>query len=271
MNPARAIRNDTTPPPETSLRMLPRDDWYVADLAIADTTEAPDWTCVDMYLPHTQGSFTCTTTVAANLDRHVFAQAAVNQALAKGQYVIGTKQRSPFRDACVQIESGKNFIILIEEARKTTEAGLLSLVYDTFQSDIKAAKVLKVPHHGIPLDPPADLLEGYEQYQTADWDGHGAEAITAQTLAYARRLMRIMPTKLGPPDVAPAGDGSIALEWVPEDTSHKLDRLFLDIGPGEVWRAYWTLRTGEFGRLPQVGFSDETKTILNKLFNDLSA
>jgi hypothetical protein len=83
--------------------------------------------------------------------------------------------------------------------------------------------------------------------------------------------MAVMPQTLGTPDVAPAADGTIALEWVPDDTTHKLDKLFLDIGPGEVWRAYWTLSTGEFGRLPQTGFSDETKTILKNLFIDLSA
>ena len=61
------------------------------------------------------------------------------------------------------------------------------------------------------------------------------------------------------------------LEWVPEGTTHKLNKLYLDIGPGEEWRAYWTLRTGQFGRLPQTGFSDQTKTILKNLFDDLSA
>ena len=80
-----------------------------------------------------------------------------------------------------------------------------------------------------------------------------------------------MPTNLGHPDAAPAADGSIALEWVSEDTAHKLDKLFLDIGPGEEWRAYWQLRSGEFGRLPHAGYSDETKIVLENLFNDLSS
>ena len=264
MNPARAIRNDTSPPPETSLRILARDDWYTTgDIVIGDAVELPD--SVDIYLP--QGSFVSTASVAANYNRHLSAQSAIDHLLARGHFLEA--KQSPVREGCIQFQ--KNFVIVIEEARKTTEAGLLSLVYDNFHADIKAANLLTVPLRGLLSDAPADLLEGYEQYQTADWDGHGAEAITPQTLAYARRLMRVMPRKLGLPDAAPAGDGSIALEWVLEDTTHKLDRLFLDIGPGEVWRAYWTLRTGEFGRLPQAGFSDETKTILNNLFNNLSA
>jgi hypothetical protein len=264
VNPARAFHtNDTKPPPETTLRMLPRDDRYVArEIMFADKTEAPYWSKVDTFLA--QSSFVCTANIAAHYNNQFFSESAIGRLLDKVQGDVAKRQ------ACIQIDTAKNFIIMIEEARKTTEAGLLSLVYDTFHSDIKAANLLTFPYHGHLVDTP-DMLDGYEQYQTADWDGHGAEAITLQTLAYARRLMRVMPTTLGPPDAAPAGDGSIALEWVPDDNTHKLDKLFLDIGPGEVWRAYWTLRTAEFGRLPQTGFSDQTQTILNNLFHDLSA
>jgi hypothetical protein len=53
-----------------------------------------------------------------------------------------------------------------------------------------------------------------------------------------------MPETFGPPAIAHHGDGSIT--WVPDD-HHQLHKLFLDIGPGEKWRAYWKLRSGEFG------------------------
>src|SRR5258707_216062 len=86
------------------------------------------------------------------------------------------------------------------------------------------------------------LLSGYEQYEVANWDGRDALPITSETLAYARKLMRVMPKTLGEPDVAPAADGSIALEWIPDDPTRKLNKLFLDIGPAEEWCAYWTLR-----------------------------
>lgn len=111
-------------------------------------------------------------------------------------------------------------------------------------------------------------LEGYEQFNQRNWDGYDAEPITAETLHYARRLLRVMPDTFGPPDIAPSGDGSIGLEWVLE--KGPLDRLFLDIGPGEEWRAYWKRRNGEFGRLPGTGFDFQTKHVLQKLFADLS-
>jgi hypothetical protein len=80
-------------------------------------------------------------------------------------------------------------------------------------------------------------LEGYEQYSEANWDGNDAEPITAETLQYARWFLKVIPQTFGPPDIAPSADGSIGLEWVHERGS--LHKLFLDIGPGQEWRAYW--------------------------------
>jgi len=115
--------------------------------------------------------------------------------------------------------------------------------------------------------PTANPLDGYDRFKERNWDGYDAEPITAETLRYARRLLGAMPDTFGPPDIAPSGDGSIGLEWVPGDGP--LDRLFLDIGPGEEWRAYWKRRNGEFGRLPGTGFDSQTTHILQKLFADL--
>jgi hypothetical protein len=113
------------------------------------------------------------------------------------------------------------------------------------------------------------FLKGYEQYNQRNWDGYDAEPITPETLRYARRLLGVMPDAFfGLPDIAPSGDGSIGLEWVPDDGP--LDRLFLDIGPGEEWIAYWKRRNGEFGRLPGTGFDPQTKRDLQKLFANLS-
>jgi hypothetical protein len=113
-----------------------------------------------------------------------------------------------------------------------------------------------------------DPLDGYEHYATPNWDGEDAEPITPQTLQYARRLLEVMPNRFGPPDIAPSADGSIGLEWVPD--TGPLRKLFLDIGPGEEWRAYWTRRNGEFGRLTGKGFGHATQRVLQQFFDDLS-
>ncbi|MGB5085202.1 MAG: hypothetical protein WBO09_11470 [Methylocystis silviterrae] len=114
----------------------------------------------------------------------------------------------------------------------------------------------------------AGLLDGYEQLDQENWDGYDAAPITTQTLRYARALVRAIPDTFGLPDIAPSGDGSIGLEWV-LDAGH-LHKLFLDIGPGEVWRAYWSLRDGSFGRLPGKGFDFERSKVLTVLFANLS-
>ena len=124
--------------------------------------------------------------------------------------------------------------------------------------------VVDNPVEGADKDP----LAGYEQYAEADWDGYGAEPITAETLQLARKLLGVMPHILGKPDIAPSADGSIGLEWISDASPTR--RLFMDIGPGLEWWAYWQRRDGEFGRLPGKLFTSETATILGRLFDELS-
>jgi hypothetical protein len=142
--------------------------------------------------------------------------------------------------------------IVVTPKRSSTDSSLLNVYLDQTYGN-----------------PTADELASYETLNQPNWDGHDAEPITKQTLDYARRLLGIMPETLGPPDIAPAADGSIALEWVPE-RHNTLDKLFLDIGPGEEWRAYWMLRDGSFGRLLGRGYNADTSRVLDKLFDDLS-
>jgi hypothetical protein len=115
--------------------------------------------------------------------------------------------------------------------------------------------------------PAAITFAGYERYNQVNWDGYGAEPITSETLRYARRLMPLIPATFGLPDVAPSGDGAIGLEWVLE--RGRLRKLFLDIGPGSVWRSSWTLRNGEFGRAFGTGFTSETREQLDSFFGQL--
>jgi len=115
-----------------------------------------------------------------------------------------------------------------------------------------------------------DPLADYERYAAPDWDVYGAEPISAETLRFARKLIAALPNTLGAPDAAPAGDGTVALEWV-MDAPHKLDKLFLDIGPGEEWRASWMLRDRTFDRVLGVGVCDQTKLALEQIFDDLSS
>jgi hypothetical protein len=158
---------------------------------------------------------------------------------------LGMNMRAQTPSANGNIMTADWFPFLLEKTSMTAKSGVFRL-----------AKPLPAP----------DPLASYEQYASANWDAEGAEPITPAALTYARHIMRLLPNSFGQPDVAPATDGSIGLQWVPEE-HHKLDRLFIDIGPGEVWRAYWMLRHGTYGRLTGEGYSGVT---LQKLFSELN-
>jgi len=59
----------------------------------------------------------------------------------------------------------------------------------------------------------SDLLAGYDTLCHFGWDGYGAMPITAQTIATARRAMRLFPSAWGDVHPAPGGDGSIGFEF----------------------------------------------------------
>jgi hypothetical protein len=92
------------------------------------------------------------------------------------------------------------------------------------------------------LYPTNDPLRGYERYSVPNWDGYDAEPISAETISAARSFLKMLPTRLGSPDIAPGSDGTIGFEWIFED--QKTRKLFIDIGPGRVWSGYWRKNSG---------------------------
>jgi hypothetical protein len=115
----------------------------------------------------------------------------------------------------------------------------------------------------------ADPLAHFETYSARDWDGYGAEPIAKDTIEAARLFLQMLPDSFGRPDIAPGSDGTIGLEWVFDEGP--LKKLFVDIGPGQVWSAYWRRRSGEQGGVPHEKITSKTKIVLAKLFEDLSA
>jgi hypothetical protein len=117
-------------------------------------------------------------------------------------------------------------------------------------------------------EPIPDTLFGYEKYSVRNWDGYDADPITAETLAAARSLMRMLPSTFGPPDVAPGADGTIGLEWI--ISSGPLKKLFIDVGPGKVWSGYWRRANGVKQSLRPTPITPLTQVALQKLFNELN-
>lgn len=121
---------------------------------------------------------------------------------------------------------------------------------------------------GSPRVATASALAGYDRYSLPNWDGHGAEPILPETIAATRSLLRILPSTFGEPDVAPAADGTIGLEWVPEAGS--LRKLFIDVGPRTIWRAYWKRSNGTHGDAQGVTSLVGVAEIMKSLFDKLS-
>lgn len=92
-----------------------------------------------------------------------------------------------------------------------------------------------------------DRLASYARYETENWDGFDADPITADTRAAAKDFLDSLPKVLSAPAIAPGSDGAIALEWIWK--SGNLHKLFIDIGPGRVWKGYWRRADGERGVL----------------------
>jgi hypothetical protein len=121
----------------------------------------------------------------------------------------------------------------------------------------------------IPGDLISDPLAGYDRYSTPNWDGYGAKAITPETIAVARQFIRDLPKIFGEPDIAPGADGTIGLEW--SFRNRPLRKLFIDIGPGNRWSAYWRRASGETRTLPSVAIAADAKASLQTLFQRLNS
>lgn len=130
--------------------------------------------------------------------------------------------------------------------------------YDAVATDIDLSPIVEQ------LEPEQDdPFEGYEKYNQPNWDGFGAEPVTASTLDCARQIFDSLPDELTDPHIAPGADGSIGLYWSWDEGPFR--SLCIDVGPGDRWRAYWQQRDKQFGNLPSRSCDQSTATVIAKL------
>jgi hypothetical protein len=117
---------------------------------------------------------------------------------------------------------------------------------------------------------PAEPLAGYETYAVENWEGYNALPITPETLAAARAIMKALPNQpFGEPECSPGADGSIGLEWIMDRGSVR--KLFIDIGPGRTWKAYWRFANNQTDTIPRKRITLSTIRELTSLFERLGA
>lgn len=59
-----------------------------------------------------------------------------------------------------------------------------------------------------------EALTGLEGYCEDDWDMEGARAIAPEVIKIAAYLLQRVPEHAASPDIAPAADGTVCMEWV---------------------------------------------------------
>jgi hypothetical protein len=94
-----------------------------------------------------------------------------------------------------------------------------------------------------------DEFAELESYDFADWDLNGAEPITAETLRIAREFRDRLPLDWPRPDIAPASDGTIGLEWRILGDSI-VEFAYVDVGPGDTIKARFVHSDGGAEELP---------------------
>jgi hypothetical protein len=115
--------------------------------------------------------------------------------------------------------------------------------------------------------PTFDPFDGYAVYERADWDGYGAEPISKETVRAARKILTLLPKHFPNPDIAPGADGGVGFEWVFQNSS--IRKIFIDVGPGKTWSAYWRLSSGEKGNVPRMSIDDTTPYKIDGMFSRL--
>jgi hypothetical protein len=110
----------------------------------------------------------------------------------------------------------------------------------------------------------------FSNYGKANWDGEGALPITPITVFAARIILVMLPTKFGNPHIAPGADGTIGFEWIQK--AGTFVKLYIDIGPGFYWSAYWRKRNGQIGKRPRIPIKiPDMHDALLDIFKQLSA
>jgi hypothetical protein len=81
--------------------------------------------------------------------------------------------------------------------------------YEKIVSDFRNTETI-----GRPLDETLrSLARVYEECSVENWDGYNARPIREDAFFEAEKLIKMLPSTLPMPDIAPEPDGGISLEW----------------------------------------------------------
>lgn len=96
-----------------------------------------------------------------------------------------------------------------------------------------------------------------------NWDGHGAEPISAEVYRKTSNLIREFPIGLHAPELVPENDGAITLEW---HENHKQE-LLLSINPNNI--AYYVFVDGSEKKKGSYVLQESLPPFLINMINQL--
>ncbi len=114
------------------------------------------------------------------------------------------------------IEDDFNEATTISPLQKTEIAKYLTWFSDS-STILKAS--LSLPRENVVISSEerdtriSKALEELYEFRTPDWDGDGALALADVTIERTGLILKRIPTYFNMPDIAPAADGSVCMEW----------------------------------------------------------
>lgn len=88
----------------------------------------------------------------------------------------------------------------------------------------------------LPQATETKLVNVYSECWDSDWDGHGAEPVTRETIEATRAFLKTLPAGCAQPELGAEPDGAVTLEW-----RHGKDMLSVSVKDGDSGPA-WALR-----------------------------
>lgn len=110
--------------------------------------------------------------------------------------------------------------------------------------------------------PKEDEFSTYRAYNFEGWDGCDGEPISTQTINTARRFKNILPDRVPWGHAAPAGDGTIGIEW----RSNAKVQTLIEIGPGSLVKATRVFADGSSKTWPERPIEQATIAYFDEIF-----
>lgn len=105
-------------------------------------------------------------------------------------------------------------VVALPSSGVSDEAFAIANTFESFAKHFESSEAL----FGVKAQLLHDLYEVTNEAVEDDWDGDGAKAVGASTIAHAEAFIKALPDGLSLPELSVEPDGEIAFDWMPIKT-----------------------------------------------------